>query len=145
MNKEKKEKEKAEEANITTEAKVRNKFFHFDMACTSHMTPYAGHLLNYTKCSGCVKSSSQESMESVGKEDVIMECVLRDESVSSFRVSDVWHVPKLGHHLISWRKLRTKGYSEYGEGDFISITKGMKVMFEAVFERNLFKIPDVSQ
>jgi len=145
LNKEKKEKEKDEEANITTETKVRTKSFYFDMACTSHMTPYAGRLLNYTKRSGFVKSSSQEIMEIEGKGDVVMECVRRDGSVSSFRVCDVLHVPKLGHPLISWRKLRTKGYTEFGEGDFISINKGTKVMFEAVFDGNLFKIPEISQ
>jgi hypothetical protein len=84
-------------------------------------------------------------MEIEGKGDGIMECVLRDGSVSSFRVCDVLHVPKLGHPLISWRKLRTKGYTEFGEGDFISINKGTKVMFEAVFDGNLFKIPEISQ
>ena len=136
---------KDEEANVTTETKVRTKSFYFDTACTSHMTPYAGRLLNYTKCSRFVKSSSQESMEIEGKGTVIMECVLRDGSVSSFRVCDVLHVPKLGHPLILWRKLRTKGYTEFGEGDFISINKGTKVMFEAVFDGNLFKIPEISQ
>jgi len=40
-------------------------------------------------------------MEIEGKGDVIMECVLRDGSVSSFRVCDVLYVPKLGHPLIS--------------------------------------------
>jgi len=90
MNKEKKEKDKkdkAEEANVSTEdQKVRNKSFYFDTACTSHMTPYAGHLLNYLVCGEFVKSSSQKSMEIVGKGDVVMDCVLRDGSVSSFCV-----------------------------------------------------------
>jgi len=90
MNKEKKEKEekdKAEEANITSEDhKVRNKSFYFDTACTSHMTPYAGRLPNYSVCGGFVKSSSQMSMEIVSKGDVVMDCVLRDGSVSSFCV-----------------------------------------------------------
>jgi len=84
-------------------------------------------------------------MEIEGKGNVIMECVLRDGTVSSFRVCDVLHVPKLGHPPISWRKLRTKGYTEFGEGDFIPINKGTKVMFEAVFDGNLFKIPEISQ
>jgi len=136
-----KEKEKNEEANITMETKVRNKSFYFDSACTSHMTPCAGRLLNYTKCSGFVKSSC---MEIVANSNVVKECVLRDGSVSSFRVCDVLLVPMLGHPLISWRKLHTKGYTEFGEGDFVSINKGTKVMFEAVFDRNLFKILDIS-
>jgi len=109
------------------------------------MTSYAGCLLNYTKCSGFVKSSSQESMEIVGKGEVIMECVLRDRSVSSVCVCDVLHVPKLWHPLISWRKVRTKGYTEFGEGDHISINKVKKFMFDAVFDGNSFKIPEVSQ
>jgi hypothetical protein len=73
-NKENKEKKKDEEANITTETKVRTKSFYFDTACTSHMTPYAGRLLNYTKCSGFVKSTSQECLEIEGKGDVVMVC-----------------------------------------------------------------------
>jgi len=147
MNKEKKEKEekdKAEEANITSEdLKVRNKFFYFKTACTSHMTPYAGRLLNYSVCGGFVKSSSQKSLEIVGKGGVVMDCVLRDGSVSSFCVRGVLHVPTLAHPLISWRKLREKGYTEFGEGDYISFNKGTKVVFEAVFDGNLFKIPEI--
>jgi len=146
MNKEKKEteeKDKAEEANITKDVKVRNKSFYFDTACTPDMTPYAGRLLNYSKSSGFVKSSSQKSMEIVGKGDVIMDCVLSDGSVSSFRILNVLHVPDLAHPLILWRKLREKGYTEFGEGDNISINKGTRVVFEAVFDRNLFKIPEV--
>jgi len=146
MNKEMKEREendKAEEANVTTEEKVRNKSFYFDMACTSHMTLDAGCLLNYPNFSEFVKSSSQKSMEIVGKGDVVMDCVLRDVSVSSFCVRGVLHVSDLAHPLISWRKLRENEYTEFGEGDYISINKGTKVMFEAVFEGNLFKIPEI--
>jgi len=89
MNKEKKEKEEADtakEANVTTEQKVRNKSFNIDTACTSHMTPYAERLLNYSICGGLVRSSSLKSMEIVNKGDVVMDCVLRDGSVSSFCV-----------------------------------------------------------
>jgi hypothetical protein len=142
--KKRKKKEKEEEANITTETKVRNKSFYVDTACTSHITQYAGSLLNYHKCSGFVISSSEESIEIVGKGDVIMECVFRDGLVSSFCVCDVLHVPKLGHPRISWRKLRTTGYTEFGEGDLISINKETKVIFEAVFDGNLCKIPEIS-
>jgi len=148
MNKEKKEKEekeKAKEANVTPEEqKVRNKSFYFDTACTSQMTPDAGRLLNYLVCGGFVTSSSQKSMENVGKGDVVMDCVLRDGSVSSFCVRGVLHFPDLAHPLISWRKLREKGYTEFGEGDYISINKGTKVVFEAVCDGNLFKIPETS-
>ena len=57
--KEEEEKDKAEEANVTIEdQKVRNKSFHFDTACTSHMTAYAGRLLNYSVCAGFVQTSS---------------------------------------------------------------------------------------
>jgi len=41
--------------------------------------------------------------------------------------------------------LCTKGYTEYGEGDYISINWETKVMFEAVFDGNLFKILEISQ
>jgi hypothetical protein len=91
-----------------------------------------------------VKYSAQESTEIVGNGDVIMECVLTNRLVSSFHVCTVLHVPRLGHTVISWRKLRTNGYSEFGEGDYISINKEKKVFFEAVFDRNLFKIPEIS-
>jgi hypothetical protein len=48
---------KEEEAHITMETQVRNKTFYFVTACTSHMTLYAGHFLNYTEYSGFVKSN----------------------------------------------------------------------------------------
>jgi len=99
MNKEKKEKkDKAEEANVTTEEqKVKNKSFYFDTACTSHMTAYAERLLNYSVYGGFVKSSSHNSMEIIGKGDVVMDCVLRDGSVSSFVFEVfcmflIWHI-----------------------------------------------------
>ena len=135
---------KDEEANISTETKVRNKSFCFDTPCTSDMTSYAGRLLNYSKCTRYLKSSSQASMEIVGKGDMIMECVVRDGSGSSFRVCNVSHVAKIGHHLISWGKLSTKGHSEFGEEDCISIYNRIKVMFEVVFDGYLFKIPEIS-
>jgi len=74
-----------------------------------------------------------------------MHCLLRDGSVSSFCVRGVLHFPDWAHPLISWRQLREKGYTEFGEGDYISINKGTKVVFEAVFDGNLFKIPEISQ
>jgi len=83
-------------------------------------------------------------MEIVSKGDVVMDCVLRNGSVSSFCVHGVLHVPDLVHPLISWRKLWEKGYTEFGEGDYISINKWTKVVFKAVFERNLFKIPEIA-
>jgi len=142
-NKEKERKDKAEEANITTEEQnVWIRSFYFDMACTSHMTAYAGHLLNYSVCGGFVKSSSQISIQIVGKGDVEIDCVLRDGSVSSFSVRGVLHVPGLAHPFISWRKFWETGYTEFGERDYISIIKGTEVVFEAVFDGNLFKIPE---
>jgi len=145
MNKEQKEneeKDKKEEANVTTEEKVKSNSFYIDTACTLHMNRCAERLLNYSNCSGFVKSSSQKSREIVGKGDMRMNCVLRDGSVSSFYVRGVLHVPDLAHPLISWRKLREKGYTEFGEGDYISINKGIKVVFEAAFDGNLFKLPE---
>ena len=147
MNKEKKEKEQQkgnEEANITMESKIRNKSFYFNTVCTAHLTLYAEYLLNNTKCSEIVKASLQESMEISGNGDVIMECVRNDGSVSSFCILDVLHVPMMGQPVISWRKLRTKEYTEFEEGDYISINEGTKVMFKAVLDRNLCKIPEIS-
>ena len=37
-----------------------------------------------------------------------------------------------------------KGYTEFEEREYISINKGTKVVFEDVFDRNLFKIPEIS-
>jgi len=93
-------KAKAEEANVTTEVKVRNKFFYFDTACISHISPGAERLLNYLKRSGFVKSSSQMSVEILGKGDVILDCILGDRSGSSFGVQDVWRIPDVAHSLI---------------------------------------------
>jgi len=40
--------------------------------------------------------------------------------------------------------LREKGYTEFGEGDYISIDKGTTVVFKVVFDGNWFEIPDIS-
>lgn len=73
-----------------------------------------------------------------------MECVLRDGSVSSFRILDVFHVSRLGYPFISWSELKTKLCTEFGEGEYIAINKETKVIFEAVFDGNLCKIPEIS-
>jgi len=78
------------------------------------MTPYAGHLVNYSVCGGFVKSSSPKTMEIVGKGDLVIDCGLRDGSVSSFCVRGVLLVPDLARPLISWRKSWEKGYPEFG-------------------------------
>jgi len=80
----------------------------------------------------------------MGKGEVIMGCVLRNGSVITLRVLNVLHVPDLAHPLISWTKLWEQGYWEFGEGDYNSINKGTKVVFEAVFDGNLFKLPEIS-
>jgi len=73
-----------------------------------------------------------------------MDSVLYDGSISSCCVLNVLNVADLSHPLISWRKLREKGYLVFGEGDYIAINKGTKIFFEAVFERNLFKFHEIS-
>jgi len=40
--------------------------------------------------------------------------------------------------------LLEKAYTEFVEGDYISINKQTKVVFKAVYEGNWFKISDVS-
>jgi len=54
------------------------------------------------------------------------------------------HVPDLADPSIAGRKYREKGYTECGKGDYISIKKGTKVVFEDVFDRNVFEIPWLS-
>jgi hypothetical protein len=107
--KESKDVAKKEEANVTTEnQQVRTKSFYFDTVCTSHMTPFPERFQNFKTCFGLVESSSKQQMEIKGKGDIVMDCVLRNGSVCTFRIHDVLYVPQLGKALISWRKLRNQ-------------------------------------
>jgi len=112
-----------EEANVNITANVRNKSFYFDTVCTSNKAFSTGSLLIWKKLSGCVKSKSQVSMLIVGKRDVNMEWVFRQGLVAAFPFLDVLHVPMLSHALNCWRKSLTKGYTEFGEGDYTSNNK----------------------
>jgi len=62
-------------------------------------------------------------MEIVGKGDVVMDCVLRDGSVSSFCVRGVLHVPDLAHPLISWRKLCEKDIQSLKRGSIFQLIR----------------------
>src|SRR5690606_5326410 len=108
-----------EEAHATTgEDNVSSHPFYLDSACTSHMTPFADRITNFQVRSGFVRSSSNHLMEIKGAGDLVMDTVLRDGSVSSFRVH-VLFVPDLPHPLISWRKLAKSGYSLFATGEYM--------------------------
>ena len=77
-----------------------------------------------------------------GKGAVVMDCVLKDGSVSSFRVRDVLFVPELERPLLSWKKIQGLGYMMIGEGDTISIVKNGKTTLQAVSDGSLFKVPE---
>jgi hypothetical protein len=100
--KESKDAPKKEEVNVTVETpQVGSKSFYFDTVYTSHMTPYPERLQIYTTCSGLVESSSKQQMEIKGKGDIVVDCTLKDGSISTFRILDILLVPCLGKDLIS--------------------------------------------
>jgi hypothetical protein len=130
-------KEKQDESHVTTDMndnEVRYQPFIFDTAASSHMCPNPDRFEHLSVCSGSVKSSSTESMSVKGKGTVVMDCVLKDGSVSSFRIHDVLFVPQLDRPLVSWRVLAKKGYRMMGSGDEIVIVKDGKTWFEAIFD-----------
>ena len=53
-------------------------------------------------------------MEIKGKGSVLLDCALRDGSVSSVRLNDILFVLKLDRPLISWSKLSKLGYTLSG-------------------------------
>lgn len=138
-----KDKETALIANEDND-KVRSKSFYFDTGATSHMCPFPERFESLTVCTGAVKSSSKDFMAIKGKGTVMMDCVLSDGTISSFKVSNVLFVPELERPLLSWRKIMEKGYSMVGKGDFISIVKENKVLFEASFDGSLFKVSEIN-
>ena len=84
-------------------------------------------------------------MEVKGKGSVVMDCVLKDGSVSSFQIYNVLYVPDLVRPLFSWRKIKDrKGFKLIAEGDLFTVFKFEKVVFEATFDGMLFKIPETS-
>ena len=76
-NKEKKKESKdnkKQEANIAMETQnIRTKSFYFNMACTSHMTPFSERLQNFRNCSEHIESSSKQQMEIKGNGDLVLE------------------------------------------------------------------------
>ncbi len=133
-----------EEAHATTGNKdVSNHPFYLDTACTSHMIPFIDRIEHFKVRSGFVRSSSNQLMKIKGEGYVVMDTVLRDGTVSSFRVF-VLYVPDLPHPLISWRKLAATGYSMFATGEYIRVFKGNKTFIEAVYDGTLFKIPEVN-
>jgi len=128
----------SEDAN----SQVRQHPFYFDTGATSHMCPYPDRFESIEPCSGSVRSSSRALMTIKGKGAVVMDCVLKDGSVSSFRVRDVLFVPELERPLLSWKKIQGLGYMMIGEGDTISIVKNGKTTLQAVSDGSLFKVPE---
>lgn len=115
------------------------------MTCTLHISLEAKHFLNYTKYSEFTTLYAQVSMEIFGKVDVTIEWVLKDRSVTFLHVHNVLHLPILGYPQSHWRKGWTKGHSVFRKGNYISLNKEPKVIFEVVDDGNLNKICKILQ
>ena len=138
---------KQEQAHVTTDnSEVSTTLFYFDTCASSHMCPDRSRFEHFTSRSGFVKSSGKTMMKIKGSGTVVLDCILRDGTVSSFRLHDVLYVPDVERALFSWGKIRNKpGFSMSAKGDIISIFKGNKVMFEAHFDGAIYKIPEYNE
>ena len=108
------------------------------------MCPYPDRFENLSVCSGSVKSSSGNFIPIKGKGTVVMDCLLKDGSVSSFRLHDVLYVPQLAKPLFSWKAVKSKGYQMEGSGDVIRVVKNNKTWLEAIFDGSLPRIQEVT-
>src|SRR5690606_7157639 len=113
------------------------------------MSPHIGHFEHFEMGQGYIKTASSEAakMEIRGKGTVVMDCILKDGTVSTFRLRNVLYVPQLDRPLFSWKAVDrlNKGYK------FISIKNGIRVltaagetMIEAFLDDSgLYTIPEV--
>lgn len=128
--------ENQERANVTVTAvhKVSHHPFYLDTCATAHMCPYPERFEQLSVCSGDVMSSSNESMSIRGKGTVMLNCILSNGNISTFKIDDVLYVPKLSLPLFSWRKARSKGYLLYDNGEVMRICKNNKTWLEAYYD-----------
>src|SRR5690606_19739686 len=137
----------SEQAHVTTgnDDKVRHLPYTFDTGASSHMTPYLEDFEHLSLCTGSINSSSSHSLKVEGKGSVVIENVLRDGSVSTFRLLDVLYVPGLDRPLFSWSSIKNKGYVMGAQGNYITVSKDGKTVVEAVTcgRSKLFTIPEV--
>ena len=150
---EKKKKEKAsssEQAHVTstTTSKVREVPFTFDTAASSHMVPSLDRFEHFQICTGSyVGSSSSEAapMKIEGKGTVVLDCVLLNGAISTFRIRDVLYVPALDRPLFSWKAIMNKGFTMNSTSTGISVLKSGKTMLEARLDHTgLFTIPELT-
>jgi hypothetical protein len=121
---------------------VKAKSFHMDTTCTSHMRPFLVGLQNYTICSGLVYSNSKQQWEIQETGDIRMNCTLKNGSVSKMRICNILFDPQFEQSLISWRKLQNQ-YKTIGEGYYIAIINGDKMVVVSNFECQLCEIREV--
>lgn len=74
-----------------------------------------------------------------------MNCKLSGGLISSFRLNDVLYVPKLSLPLLSWQKIRSKGYQLIDNGKVTIIQKDNKIWLEAKFDDPLPVISEAIQ
>lgn len=77
-----------------------------------------------------------------GKGTVMLNCKLSDGTVSQFTMENVLSVPKLSLPLFSWRIARSKGFSLCDDGNFITVSKDNRILFEVYFYGPLPSIPE---
>lgn len=123
--------------------KVSSPSFYLDTCASSHMCPNLGRFESLSLCTGSVKSSSGDIIPIKGKGNVVMDCLLGDGTVSSFRIHDVLYVPDVCRPLFSFRKAMEKGYRLEGENKLLRLLKENKVILEAIFDGTLPRIREV--
>lgn len=74
---------------------------------------------------------------------MLVNCVLRDGSASSFLIRDVLYVPVIDRALFSYRQIMFKGYWLEGERDILRLVKNNEVWLEATYDGALPHINEV--
>src|SRR5690606_18530809 len=138
------------QAHMATSDEVRTSRFTFDTGASSHMSPCLDHFEDFQICSGSVKSRSSkaEKLEIMGKGSVVLDCVLKDGTVSSFRIQDVLYVPLLDRPLFSWKAVDrlNKGYrfKSFENGIRVLNSSGKTILEATTNGSNLYTIPEVT-
>ena len=144
-------KSKDEEAHAATEEEVRSSRFTFDTGASSHMTPYLDHFESIVVRSGFVKTAAEHGPKLAinGVGTVVLECLLGDGTVSSFRMHNVLLVPDISRPLFSWKAIsrlnKGFGFNSTSSGIRLHNAAGKTLLEASLDDSGLYTIPVVTE
>lgn len=135
--------DKPEQAHATGDSEVSPHTFYLDTCASSHMVPSLGRLVNVAKRTGLVRTSGGSWIPIKGSGSVVLDCVLKNGTVFSFRLHDVLYVPEIDRPLLSWGKLAQLGCEMTAKGRHLEIRKNGRIVMEGTYDGSIYRINEV--